>query len=386
MVLPDVLLKVSLTVDVDMKIKLVSLCCLAVSISACSEAPGPVETPPPAVSVVTVKDSRLKIHREFIGRTSATTRVDLRARVTGTLEQRLFEEGATVAAGDVLYRIEADSYEAAVTQATAQLESDKARLREAKTNEKRIEKLVLSQTISDQEADSARTTTLVAAAALQASEAALQRAKLDLQHTTILAPSAGVIGETNINVGNLVGPDTGVLATLIALDPIAVHFTVSDVEYLNFRRDAARREADNSQSLLRPRLRLSNGEDYDHAGNLELIGNEIDPGTGTLTLRASFPNSLKLLRPGQFVTVVFDGESDRSALAVPQQAVLTSGAGRSVLVVGDDHRVEQRPVEIGDASNGFFVVKSGLASGERVVTRGLQKVRPGETVNVTVEE
>ena len=112
-----------------MKIKWLVLCCFAVGISACSEAPGPIETPPPAVSVITVKDSPLEIHREFIGRTSATTRVDLRARVTGTLEQRLFEEGATVAAGDVLYQIETDNYEAAVVQATAQFESDKARLR-----------------------------------------------------------------------------------------------------------------------------------------------------------------------------------------------------------------------------------------------------------------
>ena len=369
-----------------MKIKWLVLCCFAVGISACSEAPGPIETPPPAVSVITVKDSPLEIHREFIGRTSATTRVDLRARVTGTLEQRLFEEGATVAAGDVLYQIETDNYEAAVVQATAQFESDKARLREARTNEKRIEKLVLSQTISDQEADSARTTTLVAAAALKASEAALQRAQLDLQYTQILAPSAGVIGETNVNIGNLVGPDSGVLATIIALDPIYVHFTVSDVEYLNFRREAANREGDSSRPSLQPRLRLSNGDNYDQVGNFELIGNEIDPGTGTLTLRASFPNPLKLLRPGQFVTVEFDGESVRSGLLVPQNAVLASGAGRSVLVVGDDRRIEQRAIEIGDSSGASFIVKSGLENGERVVIRGLQKVRPGMTVDVTAED
>ncbi len=129
-------------------------------------------------------------------------------------------------------------------------------------------------------------------------------------------------------------------------------------------------------------MRLADGIDYPHPGHFELAANEIDPGTGTLTLRAAFPNPEQLLRPGQFVTVVFDGDTEQQSLVVPQQAVLANRAGRSVLVVGDDSTVEQRNVVLGDALGDAFIVESGLEPGERVVVRGLQKVRPGMTVTV----
>jgi membrane fusion protein (multidrug efflux system) len=367
-----------------MKRKLLLLGLFVTMVSACSEAPVPVEKAIPVISATTINESRLEVNREFIGRTAATSRVELRARISGVLEERLFEEGMPVAAEDPLYIIESDSYQASVAQAKALVASDHAQLNEATMTQKRVEKLVLSQSISDQDADSARTATRVASAALDASRAALQRAELDLQYTSIIAPSSGVIGETNVNVGNLVGPDSGVLATIVALDPIYVHFTVSDVEYLNFRRNVSMSDATSAKTELRPHLRLSNGEAYAHAGDLELIGNEIDSGTGTLTLRASFPNPKKLLRPGQFVSVVFKGETGKSGLLVPQKAVLASGTGRSVLVVDGNGKIEQRAIEIGEARGENFVVKSGLVNGERVVTRGLQKVRPGMSVNVAL--
>lgn len=351
---------------------------------ACSEAPAPVEKTTPVVTVIKLNESQIEVNREFIGRTSATSRVELRARVNGILEKRLFEEGRPVATGDTLYIIESDSYQASVAQSEAQVASDRARLDDAMMTQKRMEKLVLSQSISDQEADSARTSTRIAAAALDASKAALQRAKLDLQYTSIVSPNSGVIGETNVNVGNLVGPESGVLATIVALDPIDVHFTISDVEYLNFRRNVSVSDASSARTLLRPQLRLSNGENYQHMGDLNLIGNEIDAGTGTLTLRASFPNPQKLLRPGQFVSVMFKGKTGKSGLLVPQKAVLASGSGRSVLVVDDKGQIEQRTIEIGEVRGENFIVKSGLVVGERIVTRGLQKVRPGMTVNVVL--
>ncbi len=352
-------------------------------LAACSEAPAPVEMPPPSVSVATVDSRTVQIHREFIGRTDATARVEIRARVSGVLEERRFAEGAAVSAGDLLYRIESDGYAAAVAQAEAQVESERARVNETGVNLRRMEQLGVNRSVSEQDVDEARAAAQVASAGLKGAEAALQRARLDLEYTTITAPVGGQISETRIDTGNLVGPDSGVLATIVALDPIHVHFTVSDIEYLDFRRRQLADGRDPADGpALAPALRLADGIDYPHPGRFELAANEIDPGTGTLTLRAAFPNPEQLLRPGQFVTVVFDGDTEQQSLVVPQQAVLANRAGRSVLVVGDDSTVEQRNVVLGDALGDAFIVESGLEPGERVVVRGLQKVRPGMTVTV----
>lgn len=346
---------------------------------ACSEAPAPVELPPPSVGVHVVAPDTLTIHREFIGRTDAPDRVELRARVSGILEARDFDEGGEVERGQVLFRIERDTYQALVQQAAASVESAKATVSDAEVQLARMERLSVNRNVSEQDVDAARAAAEVARAALKGAEAALQQAELDLGRTAIDAPVSGRIGEAEIDVGNLVGPDSGVLATIVSLDPIHVRFTLSDVEYLAFRRDS---QAGEAPPDIAPRLRLSDGEDYPHPGRLQMLANEIDPGTGTITARAVFANPDKLLRPGQFVTVVFEGTTGEAVLMAPQSAVLAGQDGHSVLVVGDDDVVEQRAVSVGEVDGDMQVITAGLEAGERLVVNGLQKVRPGQPVNV----
>jgi membrane fusion protein (multidrug efflux system) len=359
-------------------------------VSGCSEEAQQVELPPPSVVVATVAESRIGIRREFIGRTTATERVNLRARVSGILEAREFEEGASVNTGDLLYRIEPDPYQVQVDQAEAQLSADKARLVDAEAKYQRMEALFTKQSVSEQDRDEARAAALMAEAAVQGSGAALERARLDLSWVDLSAPIDGVIGESRVDVGNLVGPESGDLATIIRLDPIHVHFTVSDVEYLNFRKrypdPATDPETAQPGPSVQPSLRLSDDTEYPHPGTMELIANEIDPGTGTLTLRAVFPNPDFLLRPGQFVTAVFETTRAESTIVIPQVAVLSGQAGHSVLVVGDGNIVEQRRIETGERSGNDWVVLTGLAAGERIIVRGLQKARPGEPVEPVEED
>ncbi len=354
---------------------------VAIALAAgCTEQQTPVEMPPPAVSVHEVTAGSPAIHREFIGRVDAPDRVDLRARVSGILQARNFEEGARVERDQLLFEIERDAYQAQVDQAAAQVASAEAQVADAEVRLSRMEQLGVNRSVSQQDVDEARAAAQVARAGVEGSKAALQQATLNLDHTRITAPVAGRIGEANVDTGNLVGPDSGVLATIVSLDPVHVHFTLSDVEYLALRRRVAE---DGAAPNIEPALRLSDGTEYPHPGRIELIANEIDPGTGTLTARAVFPNPDELLRPGQFVTVVFEGSAPEAVPLVPQAAVLSGQSGRSVMVVGDDNVVEQRAIETGEASGDMWVVTSGLAAGERVVVRGLQKIRDGMTVDVT---
>ena len=351
----------------------------AALITGCSEQPTAVEMPVPVVAIHDVESGALTVRREFIGRLDAPERVDLRARVSGILVSRHFDEGARVEQGQLLFEIERDTYEARVDQAEAEVASAEAQRENADVQLSRMEQLSVNRTVSEQDVDEARASALTARAAVQGARAALQQAELDLEHTRITATVGGRIGESEVDAGNLVGPDTGVLATLVSLDPIHVHFTLSDVEYLAFRRQSPDGRAPN----IAPVLRLSDQSDYPHAGRLELIANEIDPGTGTLTARAEFPNPDELLRPGQFVSVIFEGTTGEDVLMVPQAAVLSGQSGRSVMVVDGDGTVEQRAIETGESSGDSWVVTSGLAAGDRVVVRGLQKIRPGMTVDVT---
>ena len=351
---------------------------LPLLIVGCSEPSAPVELPPPSVVVAPVRSELIETRREFIGRTQAVQRVDVRARITGVLQERAFSEGTKVEQDALLFKIEPDAYIARADQSRAQLEADKARLVEARANMQRIETLFKKRTVSEQDYDDAKARAMIAEAAVQGSKASLKQALLDVSYVEINAPVSGMIGETSIDTGNLVGPDSGVLVTIVQLDPIHVHFTVSDVEYLNFRRQNTEQ---NAASSVVPKLVLSDKTTYEETGEFELIGNEIDPGTGNLTLRAKFPNPDQLLRPGQFVTVVFERTSDQMALTVPQTAVLASQAGHSVLVVNAENKVERRLIKTGERTRGSWVITEGISEGERIVIRGIQKVRPGQLVN-----
>jgi membrane fusion protein, multidrug efflux system len=325
--------------------------------------------------VVTVQPTEVTPGVGFNGRVVAVDEVQLRARVTGFLEQRHFEEGADVEAGDLLFVIEKAPYQAVVEQRQAELASAEANRANTAVQLQRGEELVKNNNIPEAEVDARRAADQMAAAQILEAQAALEQARINLGYTEIHAPIAGRIGRADLSVGNLVGPDTGVLATIVSQDPIYVTFPVSQRQLLDYRRD--RGDAGGAPVV---RVTLPDGTLYEHPGQLNFLDIQVDPGTDTVTVRAELPNPERVLVDGQFVGVrVERGEPER-VLAVPQAALQVDQAGPYVLVVGGDDKVEARRVTLGDAAGAQVVVESGLDEGERVIVEGIQKVRPGMAV------
>ncbi len=336
------------------------------------------EAPPPAVVVAPVVTREVNRTVEFVGRTEAFRQVDLRARVTGFLLDRPFKEGEDIAAGDLLFVVDDAEYKAAVDAAAAELQRARATYQAAASELERAQTLIQRGNISESTLDQRTADEARSKAEINAAEAALQRTRLDLDYTKITAPFAGRIGRATYDIGNLVGPDSGVLATLVDLDPIYVTFPVSERDLLTAMQ--ARRTVDGVQSSVVPRLRLSTGDMYDHDGRIEFLDNRVDPTTGTVAVRAQFANPDQLLLPGQFVTVVLSAGTAETRAVIPQAAVQENQAGRFVLVVGDDDRVDARQVVAGQRLGTDWVIEDGLEEGELVVVEGLQKVRPGARV------
>ena len=335
--------------------------------------------PPPAVVVAAVSTRPVSSSLEFVGRSAANQRVDIRARVTGFLSERPFEEGGNVSRGQLLYQIEPEEFEAAVNAAQAQLARANAALTEAQQSLARARILAERQTVSQATLDEAIATEGQAKADVASAEAALNAAIIDLSYTRIQAPIAGRIGSTSIDQGNLVGPDSGVLATIVATDPIEVRFAITEQEMLNYKK----RQASGESRSYRPRLRLVDGSLLDAEGEIIYLDNEVDPTTGTASIYVRFANPDELVLPGQFVTVVLVSDEPEHKVVVPQSAVQTNQAGPFVLVVDADNRVEARPVGLGARDGADVVIESGLESGDSIVVEGIQKVRPGAAVTPT---
>lgn len=346
-----------------------------------------VQAPPPSVTVVPVTERQVTNQAEFLGRTEAVESVELRARVTGFLEQRNFEEGSTVEAGDLLFLIERAPYEAALARAEAELSGAQATLERAGRDVRRMRPLAERGDVSAVNMDQAVAAELEAQAAVKAAEAAVQQANLDLSYTEIRAPIDGRIGRSEVTAGNVVGPDSGQLARLVKLEPIYVSFTISERDMLDYRQqrlDSGATEGDGS--AFEPRIRLANNALYPHAGHLDFVDNVVDPTTAAVTLRATFENPERLLLPGQFVTVILEESRIVDKRVVPQAAIQEDQAGRFVLVVNDQSQVEVRRVTVGERTGTEWVIEDGLTEGELVIYEGVQKVRPGVTVDpVSVE-
>ena len=331
-------------------------------------------SPPPAVTVISLQPTEVTPGFGFNGRVVAVDEVQLRARVTGFLEQRRFEEGADVQAGDLLFVIEKAPYQAVVEQRQAELASAEANRANTAVQLQRGEELVKNNNIPKAEVDQRRAADQMAAAAILEAQAALEQAEINLGYTEIYAPIAGRIGRADLSVGNLVGPDSGVLATIVSQDPIYVTFPVTQRQLLAHR-------GERGDPVVR--VTLPDGTLYEHPGTLNFLDVQVDPGTDTVTVRGELPNPDRILVDGQFVGVrVERGEPER-VLAVPQASLQVDQAGPYVLVVGGDDKVEARRVTLGDVEGEQVVVESGLNEGERIIVEGIQKVRPGMTVAVS---
>lgn len=352
------------------------------TLSACGDdgqrAAAPA-APAPTVIVAPVTARAVAATHSFIGRTQALRQVDLRARVTGFLAEIAFKEGENVAEGALLFRIDPAEFEAARAGAEARVARARATLTQAEAQLQRTATLAARGTTSEANLDDAKAAEAQARSDLAAAEADLRKADLDLGYTRIAAPIAGRIGAYSVDAGNLIGPDSGVLASIVDVDPIRVVFSITERDYLLVAR-SLQREGEVRAEDVSPRLRLATGEIHNEAGRFVFLDNRVDPATGTIRVFVEVPNAGGLLLPGQSVDVLLTPRAAEKRLVVAQRAIQRNQAGPFVLVVGADNRVSLRQVETGARDGADVVVASGLREGELVIVDGVQKVRPGAEV------
>ena len=351
-------------------------------VAACERtAPPPAATQPPAVTVTKAAKQDVTPRTTFTGRIDAVNRVDLRARVQGFLEQRLFEEGADVEKGQILFVIEKAPYEAAVDDARGAIARAEGALKLANVEVERFQELLGKKAVSQNDLDQRVAKQTEARGALMQSQAALLKAELDLSYTDVKAPFAGSIGRATYSIGNYVSPASERLATIVSQDPAYVVFPVSVRLLLELRS----RQVDMGEDprAAKVKLRLADGLLYGHIGRIDFVDVQADPATDTVIVRAELPNPGRILKADSLVTAVIETAKPEQALVVPQQAIQIDQGGSYVLAVGADNKVQVRRFKSGPAIDGLVPVKEGLAEGERVITDGVQKVRPGIVVAPT---
>ena len=339
------------------------------SLTGCQESSAPQTQQTPQVGVVTLEAKPFALTSEVPGRTSAYRIAEVRPQVNGIIQKRLFTEGSEVKAGQQLYQIDPATYQAAFKSAQATQLS-------AKSLADRYKLLVADKAVSQQAYDEAR------AAALQA-EAALEQARIDLRYTKVMAPISGRIGRSAVTEGALVSNgQANAMATIQQLDPIYVDVTQSSKELLRLRRDLAEgRLQKASDSAAKVALKLEDGSRYAHEGTLEFSEVAVDESTGSVTLRAVFPNPDHLLLPGMFVHAELLSGVKENAILAPQQGVTRNQRGEpTAMVVNAENKVEQRVLKADRTAGNAWLVEDGLKDGDRLITEGLQFVRPGAEV------
>ncbi len=347
-----------------------------------AEAPkAPAAAPPPSVIAVPAKSEPINEQAAFVGRVVAVNRVELRARVPGFLKERRFTEGQQAQADEVLFLIEPDQYQAIVEQRKADVAKAVAEEQNAIAQLKRGEELLKSKNISAAEVDKLRAAQSVAKASIEQAKAALAAAELDLGYTQIKAPVAGRVGLAKYTVGNLVGPESGPLATLVSADPIYVQFPLTQREVLEARRDIKAKGGDPKSVVVS--ARLPDGSLYDHTGHINFIDVTTDQGTDSVTLRAELANPEGILVDGQFVGVVAQAGEHESAIVIPQSAMQVDQQGVFVLIVDAEGKAQIRRIQTGAQQGAKVAVTEGLAEGDLVITQGVQKVRPGQPVTAS---
>lgn len=338
--------------------------------------------PPAAVVVQQATLADVTVRQDYAGRARGAREVEVRARISGILEQRLYEEGQMVREGDALFRIDRKPAAAALQRARAQRQVAEADVQQAEREWNRISSLFERNAVSERDRDSAQSALELARASLAVANAGVAQAELDLGYTDVTARISGVTSLEDFPEGSLI--DTGtLLTTIVQLDPVHVRFALPEND-ANIRR-AAREgmvRTDQEQNVS-ARLVLADGSEYDLDGRIDFTASTLDPRTGTVSARAVFPNPEQVIVPGQFVRVRVELQSFDDVITVPERAVTQGQNGPVVYVVDDDSKARVREVELGPVSDGRQILLSGLDEGDRYIVSGLVNLRDGAAVNVT---
>jgi RND family efflux transporter MFP subunit len=349
-------------------------------LSACAKneaATSAAAPPPPEVTVAQVVSKPVTEFDDFTGRFEAIERVEIRPRVSGYISSRNFTEGSEVKKGDVLFVIDQRPYVADLKHAEASLAQAKSALALAKSEKARATNLLAQHAISQEEFDTRSSGDEQAQANVEAAQAALDTAALNMTFTKVVAPINGRISRANVTEGNLVTNGQTLLTTLVSLDPIYVRFDGDEQAYLRYAKEAKERKESTTPVL----VGLADETDYPHAGVMVFVDNAVDAQTGTILTRAKLENHDRAFTPGLFARVRMLGDKKYNALLINDSAVGTDQTVKYVLVVGADNKVEYRPVKLGPIIDGLRVVREGLKLNDTIVVNGLQRVRPGSPVS-----
>lgn len=365
-----------------------ALTCLAVALAlaACGQdGPKQAAPPPPAVTVAKPKKQTVTDYDEYVGRFVAIDLVEVRARVSGYLDKVHFQDGQIVKQGDQLFTIDKRPFETTLAQARATLAQARANLAFADSDLTRASQLVRDRTITEQVFDQRTQAKRVAEAAVQAQEAAVRQAELDLQFTELRAPVGGRIGDRRVSPGNLVtggtSGNTTLLGTIVSIDPIRFEFTFDEASFLRYERLAnAGSDVASRDGGVGVELKLIDESEFKHKGKMDFVDNVIERASGTIRGRAVIANPNGVFTPGMFARVRVPGSQPYEALLVPDVAIASEQVRKYVMVVGPDNTATQKYVTLGQLTNGLRVIKDGLAADDRVVVNGLARIRPGAKV------
>ncbi len=356
----------------------------ALALVGCKDKAGAAAAaPPPAdVEVIVAAASDVPITNEWIGTTQGFVNAEIKARVSGYLQSQNYIDGALVKTGDLLFQIDPRPFEASLAQAKAQLAKAVADKQKSQVDVDRLTPLVAQKAVAQQELDDATAANAANAALIEAANASIEQAQLNLEFTKVVAPIDGIVGIAKAQVGDLVGPTSGVMADIATLDPIKVYFPISETEYMGARKKGEEESAkpiDQRKEVFQ--LFLADGSEFQYRGKFFNVGLNVGLGTGTIPIVGIFPNPGNVLRPGQYARVKAIVRDELGVILVPQRAVSELQGAFQVVVVGDDNKAHFRNVKVGERVGSNWIILDGVKAGERVVVEGLQKVREGAVVN-----
>ncbi|RQM57412.1 efflux RND transporter periplasmic adaptor subunit [Aeromonas enteropelogenes] len=361
-------------------------------LTACGGETDPAANAMPAVPVVVneVTPVDVPLTTEMVGETAGFREIEVRSRVSGILLKRTYVEGQPVTAGQELFLVDPAPYKVALEQAKGTLAQEQARLNKARADKDRIIPLFKRQVVSRKDYDDTIANYEAAVASLQAAQAKVKEADLNLSYTQVTAPISGMASKSSQSEGSLISTsgDSSLLTTITQFDPLYVNFSYSEQDRLNFEKSVKKGLIEaKSATDWRTHIQLADGSTYPEPGRLNFSDTRVDPQTGTIRARAIFDNKDGALLPGQFVRLTIDLGTRKNAIVVPPRAIVQSQADRLVMVVDADNKVSPRPVKLGPTVSSGIIIDSGLQAGDRYIVEGLMKARPGAVVKpVSAEE